>query len=123
MYISVVEDNPKVLEMVEMALMLQGHTVEAHGDSPSFFSALQKTERSPAYDLVIVDLYLGEESGTDVVDALSGTKVRAIPTILMSAATESTFIPIKKRYPNLPILHKPFNVRSLVSLVDQTAGR
>jgi len=63
MHISVVEDTPEVLAMVETALALRGHIVETYSNSPSFLSALQKAERTPPYDLVIVDLFLERQSG------------------------------------------------------------
>jgi len=46
MRISVVEDNPAVLEIVETALAFHGHSVETYSNSPSFLSALQKAERT-----------------------------------------------------------------------------
>ncbi len=122
MYISVVEDTPEVLAMVETALALRGHIVETYSNSPSFLSALQKAERTPPYDLVIVDLFLERQSGTAVVEALRVAQPRVMPAILMSAAEESTLAPIRKRYPNLPILQKPFKMQALVSLINEVTS-
>jgi CheY-like chemotaxis protein len=120
MYISVVEDNPAVLAMIETALSLYGHIVETYSTSISFLSALQRAERSPAYDLVIVDLFLGRQLGTHIIEALWDTQSRVIPAILISAAEESAFEPIRKRYPDVPILQKPFKIQTLVSLIRET---
>src|SRR5947209_7458709 len=122
MHISVVEDNPLVLEMVETTLVLQGHSVEAFNDAPSFLSALQKPGRTPPYELVIVDLFLKRYLGTDIVDALRDVHSQVIPTILMSAAEESTLAPFRKRYPNLPILQKPFKTQTLISLINEVTS-
>jgi len=122
MYISVVEDNSEVLAMVKTALTLRGHIVETYSDSPSFLSTLQKAERTPPYDLVIVDLFLGRQSGIDVVEALRVVQPQTIPAILISAAEESTLTPIRKRYPNLPILQKPFKIHTLASLIDEATS-
>jgi len=40
----------------------------------------------------------------------------------MSAAEESTLGPIRKRYPNLPILQKPFKMQALVPLVNEVTS-
>ncbi len=84
--------------MVETALMLHGHVVETYRNVPSFLSAFQKAERTPPYDLVIIDLFLDQQSGTDIVEALRVARPRMIPSILLSAAAESTLAPLRKRY-------------------------
>ncbi len=119
MHIGVVEDNPPLRAMVETALMLHGHIVETYRNVPSFLSAFQKAERTPPYDLVIIDLFLDRQSGTDIVEALRVARPRVIPSILLSAAAESTFAPLRKRYPHVPILQKPFKVQELVSLINE----
>jgi len=125
----VVEDNPAVLSMIETALELHGHSVEAHSNSLSFLSALQKAKRIPPYDLVLVDLFLDERSGTDLIEALRsrttsspGLPPRVIPAILISAAEENTLAPIRIRYPNLPILRKPFKMQELISLISRVTS-
>lgn len=122
MHISVIDDNPGVRVMVATALKLQGHIVETYANSSSFFSALQSNGRIPPYDLVIVDLFLENRLGTEIIDAMSMTKSQVIPTILISAAEENTFAPIRKSYPDLQILQKPFKLQALVSLVNRATG-
>lgn len=119
MHICVVEDNPPLRAMVETALMLNGHIVETFRNVPSFLSAFQSAERIPPYDLVIIDLFLDQQSGTDVVEALRVARPREIPSILISAAAESTLAPLRKRYPHVPILQKPFKMQELVSLINE----
>ncbi len=122
MHISVVEDNPAILTMVEMALALHGHIVEAYENSPSFISAWQEARRTPPYDLVIVDLFLDQLSGIDIVEAIQLAHPQSVPVILMSAAQESTFVPIREHYPHLPILQKPFTIQALVSLINEATS-
>ena len=119
MHIGVVEDNPPLRAMVETALKLHGHIVETYRDVPSFLSAFQRAECTPPYDLVIIDLFLDRQSGTDIVEALRGAPPRAVPVILISAAAESTLAPLRKRYPHVPILQKPFKMQELVSLINE----
>jgi DNA-binding response OmpR family regulator len=122
MYISVVEDNPAILTMVRAALELYGHNVDTYKNTSTFLATLQNAERSPAYDLVIVDLFLEQRLGTEVLEVLQVARPRTIPAILISAAAESCFAPIKNRFPTLPILRKPFKIKTLVSLINQTAA-
>jgi DNA-binding response OmpR family regulator len=119
MHISIVEDNPSVLAMLETALVLCGHKVEPFSDTSSFLWSLQRTAYIPPYDLVIVDLFLDQLSGTDIVDALRITQPQSIPAILISASEESTLAPIRRRYPDLPILQKPFKIQELMALISK----
>jgi DNA-binding NtrC family response regulator len=121
MHIGVVEDNPSVLSMLETALALHGHNVEAYSERSAFLSALGRSGRIPAFDLVLVDLFLDSGSGIDVIEALRLVQPR-IPAILISAAEENVLAPIRKRYPDLPILRKPFKMQELISLVDKTTS-
>ena len=129
MLISVVEDNPAVLSLIETALALHGHSVETYSNLTSFLSALQKSKRIPPYDLVLVDLFLENQSGIDLIEALRVQSRQAprphpqmIPTILISAAEENVLGPIRQRYPHLPILRKPFKMQELISLIDKVTS-
>ena len=122
MHIGVVEDNPAVLSMMETALALHGYSVETYSDQSSFLSALERAGRIPPFDLVLVDLFLDQGSGIELVEALRLVQPRAVPAILISAAEESILAPIRKRYPGLPILQKPFKMQELVSLINQTTS-
>ncbi|GAC1366640.1 MAG: hypothetical protein PVS3B1_12390 [Ktedonobacteraceae bacterium] len=121
MYISVIDDSPAVLEMMEAILAVYGHTVEGYRNATSFFFALQKAERPSPFDLIIIDLFLGQQLGTDIIDALEVAQPHPIPVMLMTAAAEGTFVHIQERYPHIPILQKPFKIQSLIALIDQVA--
>lgn len=120
MYIGIVEDNIAVLEMLETTLSIYGHRVEKHSSVSSFFSALQKAQPTLPYDLVITDLLLGNQSGTEIVAVL---RPLTIPTVLMTAGSERLLTPIRERYPNLPMMRKPFKIQELIALVDQAKQR
>jgi len=122
MHIGVVDDNPAVLSMIETALALHGHSVETFSNRLSFLSALERAERIPSFDLVLIDLFLESGSGIELIEALRLVQPRAIPTILISAAEETVLAPIRKRYPDLSILQKPFKMQELVSLIDKTSS-
>ncbi len=119
MRISIVEDNQALLSMLKTVLALKGYIVETYNNASSFLCALQKAESTSPCDLVIVDLFINGQSGTDIVEALQVRQPKLIPAILISASEERTLSPIRKRYPNLPILRKPFKMQALVSLIDE----
>src|SRR5579884_1693754 len=109
MHIGVVEDNPAVLSMIETALALHGHSVETYSNQSSFLSDLERSMHIPPFDLVLVDLFLDSGSGIDVIEALRLVQPR-IPAILISAAEENVLAPIRRHYPDLSILQKPFKM-------------
>jgi DNA-binding response OmpR family regulator len=123
MHICIVEDNEAVLAMIETALTLWGHKVETFNDASSFLRVLQSRGYQAQYDLVIVDLFLDQLSGTDIIDALRIAQPQSIPAILISAAEEITLDPIRKRYPDLPILQKPFKIQVLISLIKEFSSQ
>ncbi len=123
MYIGIIEDNIAVLEMLETTLTLYGHQVEKHSSVSSFFSALQKIQATLPYDLVITDLLLGRESGIEIVDLLSVARPVTLPMILMTAGSERLLTPVREKYPDLPIMRKPFKMQELIALIDKAKQR
>ena len=119
MHISIIEDNQALLSMLKTALALKGYIVETYNDASSFLRALQKADSTSPCDLVIVDLFLARQSGTDIVDVLQIRQPQLIPAILISASDERTLSPIRKRYPTVPILQKPFKMQALISLIEE----
>jgi FixJ family two-component response regulator len=67
--------------------------------------------------------FLDQLSGTDIIDALRIAQPQSIPAILISAAEEITLDPIRKRYPDLPILQKPFKIQVLISLIKEFSSQ
>ncbi|MDH3684665.1 MAG: sigma-54 dependent transcriptional regulator [Myxococcales bacterium] len=61
-----VDDEPLLLRAVERILRPEGHRIVTAGD---WESARQKLE-DPDLDVVLVDLFLGDRSGLDLLDAL-----------------------------------------------------
>jgi DNA-binding response OmpR family regulator len=121
MHIGIVDDNPAVLTMIEAALVLHGHSIETFSNSSSFLHTLHNTRRQPPYDVVIVDLFLDHLSGINIIEALQAQRPQQVPTILISAAEETTLNPIRQCYPFVPVIQKPFSMRTLLFLIDKVA--
>jgi two-component system, OmpR family, response regulator len=118
--IAVLDDNPSIGEMLQHYLQLEGHTVVVYY-SPSKFlpHIIEPTTASTPFDLMIVDLFLSEGiSGGEVMH-----QVRKIfpdlPVILISAASAWEIEAAKRALPTVRVLRKPFNMASLLALIQE----
>jgi DNA-binding response OmpR family regulator len=123
MNIGLLEDNPAILEYMSTALSMARHDVYAHADSPSLLATIfhQNGVRSPLpYDLVIVDLLLpGDMSGVEVIHRIYQTIApRILPIIIVSACSQDELTQVKARFPDVPILRKPFKMSNLLHLIE-----
>lgn len=132
MNIGILEDNPAILELMQIALEIDGYNVSIHTHGQSLLETLFP-EHDPKpwlplslpYDLLIVDLNLpGELSGLDVI-----TRVRRLlapdrlPIIVMSAGSLSELDQFHTRFPMLPVIRKPFIIRTLLQMVSQIQSK
>ena len=123
MNIGLLEDNPAILDYMSTALSMAGHNVYTHTDSPSLLATLFHTAgvRSPLlYDLVIVDLLLpGNMSGVEAIHCIRQTiPPRSLPIIIVSACSQDELTQVKARFPDVPVLRKPFKISSLLQLIE-----
>ena len=125
MNIGVLEDNPSILEIMQTALELVGHTTTAHTHGQSLLNLfLEKNiplvAASFPYDLLIIDLNLpGEPSGLEIVNFVYGLFTPDIPPIIVvSAADIEQLNSLRKRFPTLPTIRKPFAIRTLLQAVS-----
>jgi two-component system cell cycle sensor histidine kinase/response regulator CckA len=106
----VVEDEPRVRELIRMVLVRAGHDVVAV-EGPH--AALAALHRQPAIALMLVDVVMPEMDGYNLL-VEARTISPAIRAVLMSG-----FAPDLTRYPaGDTFLPKPFTVEALVGVVD-----
>lgn len=80
--ILVVDDDPSILDAIEVALNLQGYEVEATSKGEETFSKIESF--SP--DLVLMDVYLSGMDGRDICRQLkSDEKTKELPVVIFSA--------------------------------------
>lgn len=76
-----VDDDPLVGQLASATLRRRGHGVATFGDAPA---ALLAFRADPfAYDLLVVDLRLGNASGFDLCEAVRATRPE-LPVVVVS---------------------------------------
>lgn len=80
--ILVVDDDPSILDAMEVALNLQGYIVEGTSKGEETFAKID----SFAPDLVLMDVYLSGMDGRDICKKIkSDDKTKEIPVVIFSA--------------------------------------
>ena len=117
----VVDDEPAVRELVGLAAEACGWECDGAG------SLAEVDRRLPGhYDLVLVDLVLGEEDGRSVLELLARRAPRA-DVMLMSGAADASFdraAPVAEgdALRLAGSLHKPFPLGDLRALLTARSG-
>jgi DNA-binding response OmpR family regulator len=118
--ILVVEDNPAVREMLVRFLELEGFSVSGVGTAPEAVSFLV---REP-FDLVVLDLMLGETSGYDVLREMerNGHREHTKVLVLTARASEPEILQ-GWRHRVDEYRTKPFDTSDLLDAVRETLHR
>ena len=118
--IAVVDDEPDILDLVELHLSRAGFAVDRFSDAGSFLDSL----RTSVPDLVVLDLMLPDHHGTDVCrriredDGLAG-----LPVIMLTALGEETDRVLGLELGADDYVTKPFSPRELVARVRAVLRR
>lgn len=111
--ILVVDDDDALREMMALALGKEGYRVESARSAADGIAALDETN----FDLVIADIYLGDGTGLDLVDAVeerrSDTRV-----ILITARGSVETAAFARSHGVFDYLAKPFDLEHLVGRVE-----
>lgn len=123
MKLALLEDNAAILDYMTAALELAGHEVEIYTHSASLLKALFSGTGilSPLpYDLIIVDLLLpGYISGLEAIKHIQQMiSPSQLPIIIVSASSKEELESIQAMLPDVPVLRKPFNLRTLLALIE-----
>ena len=107
--ILVVDDEQVVLELITLALQLQGHDVTAVGDP---LSALDPTCVSPAdIDLLVTDVNMKPITGFELVSRLAETGFQG--QVLFTSGYSALAVAIAGKPGKSAIIEKPFTVETL----------
>ena len=83
--ILVVDDDPKVLELIEAMLIPAGYYVVTLGDSTKMIDIVQQMEP----DLILLDIMMPIEDGYSILNKLKkGTDRSNIPIVMVSAVAD-----------------------------------
>ena len=115
--ILVVDDEPTIVEVVELYLLREGFKVLTAADGHAALSAVQ--QQRP--DLVVLDLMLPGMSGLDVTRQLRAGG--ALPIIMLTARGEETDRVVGLELGADDYVTKPFSPRELVARVKAVLRR
>jgi DNA-binding response OmpR family regulator len=115
--ILVVEDEKGVRELLEDILYLEGYSPTGVGNGTDGISMFRKY----GYDLVVSDLRLPGISGSYVAKAIKNVNPQT-PIIIVTGWDTEPFIDELEEAGVDRVLHKPFNMEDIVSLVNELTG-
>jgi DNA-binding response OmpR family regulator len=124
MKIALLEDNPVNQEFMQTLLTMEGHQVFPFHDATSFLSDLAAAWHSAGalpYTFAILDLMLpGPLSGLDAIQRIWETYSPAarLPLIVISGAGRNLLQEVHARFPDVPVLRKPFRTHELLAAID-----
>ncbi len=115
-----VDDEPDILELVNINLGKIGFKTKGFEDAQSFFDALNKT----VPDLIILDLMLPDADGMEVCKFLKNdAKLSNVPVIMLTAKSEEMDKVLGLELGADDYIVKPFSVRELTARVKAVLRR
>jgi two-component system, NtrC family, response regulator AlgB len=120
MQILIVDDEPNIRRTLRLALESMGHGVE---EAASRGDTLQWIERR-AFDLVLIDLRLGDESGLDLLEPVMLQQPRLAVVVITAHASIDTAVEAMRRgaFDYLPKPFTPAQVRGVLERVTRVRG-
>lgn len=119
MRIGVIEDDPAISSLLSEILERLGHTAIMYSDGWTFLEALNNDQTLEPFDRVIADVLLpGSISGHEVINYLRVSHPQ-LPIVVISAIDSEDLISIKRQFPGVTILHKPFHLHDLHVAIEQ----
>jgi CheY-like chemotaxis protein len=114
--ILLVEDNEDFRALVRTALEQEGFTVREAGDGQEALAKLQ--ESGSSHCLMLTDLMMPGMTGWDLVSAIRGDPLlRSNPIVVATAVPEDAPSTVDA------ILQKPFDIDSLIRVVERYCSR
>ena len=109
-----VDDDPDLLEMVDMVLTNQGYTVSTITNGSTFFERVHSFKP----DLILLDIFLGDADGRTLCQQLKQASVyKDIPIVLYSAGYVPRYT-IENSMANV-FLTKPFDIKQLSQKIKE----
>jgi len=111
--ILVVDDDDAMREMMALALAKEGYRVERASSAADGTAALEETP----FDLVIADIYLGDGTGLDLVDAIERSQ-NETRVILVTARGSIETAAFARSHGVFDYLAKPFDLDHFIGRVE-----
>jgi NtrC-family two-component system response regulator AlgB len=116
MRILIVDDEPNIRQTLRLALEAMGHTV---AEAATGADALREVERQP-FDLALVDVRLGRESGLDLLEPLLAQLPRLAVVMITAHASVDTAVDAMRRGA-FDYLAKPFTPAQVRAVLERVA--
>jgi FixJ family two-component response regulator len=118
MRLAVVDDDPGVRGALGRLLRVSGHRVQTFASAEEFL----ESGRTAELDCLIVDVYLGGMSGSDLHAELAASG-KAPPTVLVTAHDDAAITAMVRRSEEVICLRKPFDDSSLLFAISCVTGQ
>ena len=115
MKIVVVDDDPALIQLVELVLKNAGHEVIT---SPGGVAVLSEIKRDKT-DLVITDLMMAEMDGLELCRAVTQEASLNTKVIMITARTDEMWETRAKEAGAIGLIVKPFDPMKFASQVDE----
>jgi FixJ family two-component response regulator len=116
--VAVVDDDPGVRSALSRLLRVSGYRVRAFESAEEFLDSCRPTE----VDCLVVDVYLGGMSGSDLHAELTAHG-QALPTVFVTAHDDAKVAAMCRRSTGTVCLRKPFEDYSLLVAISRVVAR
>lgn len=111
------DDNPSNVKLMRMVMAMRGDTVLSVAADGARGLA---RARSESFDLVLVDLYLPDARGDEILKQLRAHEATAVlPAVVVSAEDDATVVRQAMQAGADAYITKPFDVAELLEVVDR----
>lgn len=114
--ILLVEDDLVLGEVTVESLTMLGHAVTLVRDAAAAFNALSVEH---TFDVILLDLRLGEERGDSIFDKLQLLRITYPPVVVLSAEHEATMRRAAERIKTTHVLSKPASALQIDSAMHR----
>lgn len=125
MRIGVLEDDAAICDVLTEILERKHHTVSIYQQGWDILDAVffEESVVSPLpFDVLLVDLLLqGEISGVQVI-AQMHQFFPNLPIVIISAVSAEDLVNVKRIYPQVQIIHKPFTTPDLLAALERAVS-
>lgn len=125
MKIGVLEDDPSICEVLTVMLEQNHHVVSIYQRGWDILDAVFFEESAvipQPFDVLLVDLLLqGEISGVQVI-AQMRQSFPHMPIVVISAVSSQDLDNVKRMYPQVQIIQKPFTMDVLLAALETAAS-
>jgi DNA-binding response OmpR family regulator len=116
--ILVIDDQPNVRTMISIVLRINHFEVV---EAASGAAGLKEFEDS-SFDLAIVDVFLQETNGFDVIRMMR-ERIPNLPVVAISGMTALDFVSTSPEFSDVICLQKPFRPNELIRAIEAAYGR